>query len=108
MTGRLGRSSPSEPSGTGRNRRRVRRAPKRSTFVLSFWPNQPERYTCPVRPDLRDYFAIQFATALTREQRYSLEFISGRAYDLAEAMIAERDRRIRAELSAAQEEDAHL
>jgi hypothetical protein len=59
-----------------------------------------------VRPDLRDYFAIHFATALTREQRYSLEFISGRAYDLAEAMIAERERRALDELAQAREEDA--
>ena len=59
-----------------------------------------------VRPDLRDYFAIHFATALTREQRYSLEFIAGRAYDLAEAMIEERERRVLDELAAAHDEDA--
>ena len=58
-----------------------------------------------MRPDLRDYFAIQFATALTREQRYSLEFIAGRAYDLAEAMIAERERRVEEELTAARDEE---
>jgi len=58
-----------------------------------------------VRPDLRDYFAIHFATALTREQRYSLEFIAGRSYDLAEAMIAERERRALDELVAARDED---
>ena len=61
-----------------------------------------------MRPDLRDYFAIHFATALTREQRYSLEFIAGRSYDLADAMLAERERRLDAELATARDEDAHL
>jgi hypothetical protein len=54
-----------------------------------------------VRPDLRDYFAAQFASALAREQRYSLEFISGRAYELADAMVAERERRAEEELLVA-------
>jgi hypothetical protein len=60
-----------------------------------------------VRTDLRDYFAIHFATALTREQRYSLEFIAGRAYDLADAMITERERRVEAELVLARDADDH-
>jgi len=50
-----------------------------------------------VRPDLRDSFAIHFAAALAREQRYSIEFIVGRAYDLAEAMMEERERRFEAD-----------
>ena len=58
-----------------------------------------------VRPDLRDYFAAQFASALAREQRYSLEFISGRAYELADAMVAERERRAEAELLVARDLD---
>jgi hypothetical protein len=44
---------------------------------------------------------MHFAAALAREQRYSLEFIAGRAYDLAEAMLTERERRIEAELDEA-------
>jgi hypothetical protein len=58
-----------------------------------------------VRPDLRDYFAVHFASALAREQRYSLEFIAGRAYELADAMLAERERRAEAELQVARELD---
>ncbi|MEJ7733934.1 MAG: hypothetical protein WKG00_32660 [Polyangiaceae bacterium] len=58
-----------------------------------------------MRPDLRDYFAAQFASALAREQRYSLEFISGRAYELADAMVAERERRAEAELLVARDLD---
>jgi hypothetical protein len=58
-----------------------------------------------VRPDLRDYFAVHFASALAREQRYSLEFISGRAYELADAMLAERERRAEAELLVARDID---
>ena len=65
-----------------------------------------------MRPQLRDLFAIHFAAALTREQRYSIEFIVGRAYDLADAMIAERQRRLEAEVGAGEDESgwmpAHL
>lgn len=59
-----------------------------------------------MRPDLRDYFAVHFASSLAREKRYSLEFISGRAYELADAMVAERERRAEAELLVARDLDA--
>ena len=45
-------------------------------------------------PELRDLFAMHFAAALVRQERYSMEFIAGRAYDLADAMLAERERRL--------------
>lgn len=43
--------------------------------------------------DLRDYFAIRFASRLAGGL-YSSDQIVARAYDLAEAMLAERARRI--------------
>ena len=46
--------------------------------------------------DLRDQFAIHFAAALMRRQ-HSVQYIVGRAYDLADAMLAERSRRLDAE-----------
>jgi hypothetical protein len=65
------------------------------------WDSGAERVRLVVmNADLRDTFAIHFAAALAREQRYSLEFIAGRAYDLAEALLAERDRRLQADLFA--------
>jgi hypothetical protein len=50
--------------------------------------------------DLRDHFAIHFAAALMRRQ-HSVQYIVGRAYDLADAMLAERSRRIDAEAAEA-------
>jgi hypothetical protein len=50
--------------------------------------------------DLRDHFAIQFAAALMRRQ-HSVQHIVSRAYDLADAMLAERSRRIDAEAAEA-------
>src|SRR5262249_33129759 len=55
-----------------------------------------------MKPALRDLFAMHFAAALAHEQRYTLEFIAGRAYDLADAMLVERERRIDAEACAAE------
>src|SRR5262249_43440433 len=59
------------------------------------WP-QParQRYTCSM--DLRDRFAAQFAAALV-DAFADTGVIARRAYDLAEAMLAERARRIDAE-----------
>src|SRR5262245_19262222 len=56
-------------------------------------------------PSLRDYFAVHFAAAFASEQRYGLEFIAARAYDLADAMIEERARRAEAELADADAEE---
>jgi hypothetical protein len=53
-----------------------------------------------MKPELRDYFAVHFAAALAAEQRHGFAFIAGRAYDLADAMLEERARRIEAEMAA--------
>src|SRR5689334_3123400 len=59
------------------------------------WPQATRRrYTCFM--DLRDRFAAQFAAALV-DAFADTGVIAKRAYDLAEAMLAERARRIDAE-----------
>src|SRR5205809_791503 len=57
-------------------------------------------------PDLRDWFAAHVAAALAAEQRLGLETIAARAYDVADALLAERAQRMDAELSDLREPGA--
>jgi hypothetical protein len=56
-------------------------------------------------PHLRDYFAVQIAASLAAERRLAPASIAARAYDVADALIHEREERFDAELAAFDDDD---
>ncbi|HEY4118016.1 MAG TPA: hypothetical protein VGM56_09180 [Byssovorax sp.] len=56
-----------------------------------------------MKPDLRDWFAAHVAAALAAEQRLGPRVLAARAYDIADALLAERGARLEADLADARE-----